>query len=100
MSGRHAWREAHRAARKACPAKGWVRACLPVQWMTDDAARRLGIMRPPASLASVPYRVTIALACAADDRRKGRTEAARMWTGIARRANQHRHLTPCPAFGA
>ena len=98
MSARHAWREAHRAARKACPAKGWVRDCFPRGWMTEAAARRLG--RLPATLGPVPFRVAIMLECAAADRRKRRTEGARMFIGMARRANQQHHLTPCPAFGA
>lgn len=97
MTGRRTWREAHRAARKACPAKGWIRACLPATWMTADTARRLGLL---PGLASASHRAAVALYCAADERRKGRPEAARMWAGVARKANLNRHLTPCPALEA
>ena len=96
MTARHAWREAHRAARLACPAKGWVRAGFPPEWMAEAAARRLGMIR---GLRPAPCRVASMLAVASVERRKGHTEAARLVIGFARKANADR-LTPSPAIGA
>lgn len=94
---RHRWRDTYRKARQSCPAKGWVRDCFPRGWVAADALRTSGLRRP---LEPVPHRVAIMLACAADERRKGRREGARLYLGMARRANHHRDLVALPAYGA
>ncbi len=96
MTARHAWREAWRATRQELRPR-WVHRCFPASWAAEYAARRLG--RPAPALGPVPHRVAVALSVAAAKRRSGEIEAARMFTGFARRANADR-LTPSPAIGA
>ena len=95
---RETWADTYRAARVASDVPPWVRACFPRGWLLEAATVRLGVRR--IGLEAATHRAAVALWMAANSRQLGRSDAARMYLGLARRANAARHLSLSPAFGA
>lgn len=78
---RSAWRNAHRAARRAYPRSPETRP-----YVEADAFRELGSALRPAGRASGT--VAAFLTFAAEARRDGRPDGARVWLSLAHSRNQ------------